>query len=204
MRCENAKRLISDGLDDSLRGSSRARLETHLAACSSCRDYEASLARVHAGCLAVAPSSPDPEQMVQSMVRLKSSLHRAVGDGVNHGLRQVHDHMDRPLWVWAAASAAVFTAVIGLYLVVLRPGPVVDIVPYAFSEAHSDFVVSLSGDDILAAAVDSALQTSLGEGGAASALPVEPLAGNAGFFLDSLTDDEVLLLDAALQEIIAL
>jgi hypothetical protein len=142
--------------------------------------------------------------MVQSMASLKTGLRRAAEDGIKPGLRQILVPMARPLWAWAAASAALFISVIGLYLVVLRPGPAVDFVPYAFSEANSEIVLSLSGDDALAAAVDSALQASLGEGGTISATPVEPLAGDAGRFLDSLTDDEVLLLDAALQEIIAL
>ncbi len=204
MRCENAKRLISDGLDGPLKSASKARLEAHLAACPPCRDYAASLAKLQTGCRAVAPQSPEPERMVQSMAKLKAGLRLAAKDGIKPGSMPVRAPYAKPVWTWAAASAALLVAVTGLYLLVLRPGPAIDIVPYAFSEAHSDIVLSVSGDDDLTAAFDSAIQASLGEGGTASVTTIEPLAGDAGRFLDSLTDDEVLLLDAALQEIIAL
>jgi hypothetical protein len=142
--------------------------------------------------------------MVQSMAKLKAGLRLAVSEGIKPGSRPVRAPYAKPVWAWAAASAALLVAVTGLYLLVLRPGPDIDIVPYAFSEAHSDIVLSVSGDDDLTAAFDSAIQASLGEGGTASVTTIEPLAGDTGRFLDSLTDDEVLLLDAALQEIIAL
>ncbi len=204
MRCENAKRLISDGLDGPLEGASKARLEAHLASCPSCTGYGTSLAKLHTGCRAIAPRSPEPERMVQSMARLKAGLRLAVNDGIKPGSRPVRAPYAKPVWGWAAASAALLVAVTGLYLLVLRPGPDIDLVPYAFSEAYSDIVLSVSGDDDLTAAFDSAIQASLGDGGTASVTTIEPLAGDEGRFLDSLTDDEVLLLDAALQEIIAL
>jgi hypothetical protein len=204
MQCENVKRLISDNLDAALQGTAKARLEAHLTGCAPCRDYRASLAKLQTGCLAIAPRSPEPEKMVQSMAKLKASLRLAVKDGIKPGSKPVRAPYAKPVWGWAAASAALLVAFAGLYLIVLRPGPAIDIVPYAFSEAHSDIVLTVSGDDSLIAAFDTAIQASLGEGGTASVTNVEPLAGDAGRFLDSLTDDEVLLLEAALQEIIAL
>lgn len=204
MRCDKWKRLISDGLDGALEPGSRARLEAHLEGCPSCREYSLAMARLQAASREIAPMAPAPERMARSMARLKAGLGRAAAAGLEPGLKPAHAPLAGPQWAWAGLSAGLLVVLAGLYFTVLRPGRAVDIVPYDFSNTHADLVLSLSGDDALASAFDSAIRSSLGENGAVPAASVEPLAPDAGIFLDSLTDEEVLLLEAALQELLAL
>jgi len=154
------------------------------------------MARLQVMSREIAPAAPAGEKMVQSMAKLKANLRLS-----NPVYRKP---LSRPNLAWAALSFGLIFSFIGLYLTVMRPGPAIDIIPYAPSDTHSDFVLSLSSDDALAAAFDSAIQSSLGENESAPEAAVEPLAAEAGIFLDSLTDEEVALLDLALQELLAL
>ena len=89
----------------------------------------------------------------------------------------------------------------GLYLVFFRLDPTVDFVPYAFSDARSGLALSLADDDALAQAFDSAIRASLDEAVAAVPAPrSSPWSPITGRYLDSLSDEEVLLLEAAIQE----
>lgn len=193
MRCKSYKRLISDGLDGPLEPAPKARLEAHLASCRDCRAYGKALEKLQTASRAsfAAAAIPDPRRMARSLARLKAGLREASVLPVS---------APRPRWVWAGAAAALFVAFSGLYLVFFRLDPTVDFVPYAYSDARSGLALSLAEDDALAQAFDSAIRASLDEAVAAVPAEVEPLVVDTGRYLDSLSDEEVLLLEAAIQE----
>jgi anti-sigma factor RsiW len=198
MRCDKAERYISDGLDGVLEGARAKRLEAHLAACPSCRARKASLERLQTVARTAAPATPNPERLARSLARLKAGIQEQAASKpfpYRHlGLR----------WIPAGAAATLLVAAAGLYLVFLRPAPAVDFVPYAYSEAGSGLVLSLEGDEELAAAVDVAIGDALIENGASATLAGLPLEADAGRFIDSLTDEEVLLLEAVIPDQTAL
>ncbi|MCX6560760.1 MAG: zf-HC2 domain-containing protein [Candidatus Aminicenantes bacterium] len=185
-------------MDGRLADAPRLEMEAHLASCRDCRGYQASLAMLQAvskASLSGQAADPDPERMARSLARLKSGLKEA-------SVRPAP--FAGPRWAWAGAAAALLVATVGLYLMILRPGPAPELVPYAFSDARSGLALSLVEDEALALAFDSAIRASLVENSIASPAASEPLASNAGFYLDSLSDEDVLVLEAAIQESLVL
>ena len=59
MRCERARKLLSDQLDGALPASARARLEAHIGACQACRAYGEALVRLQAG------QEATPEEIIE-------------------------------------------------------------------------------------------------------------------------------------------
>lgn len=204
MRCENSKRLISDGLDESGQGAKQARLEAHLASCPDCRAYLATLKTLQTASQAFAPADPDPDRMARSLARLKISLKEAAAHPVEALSSARMPWAWRPKMIWTGAAAALLVTAASLYLAVFRPGPAVELVPYAFSEARSGLALSLADDEALALAFDSAIQASLDDKNVAFPTAIEPLAADTGRYLDSLSDEDVVILEAAIQEWIVL
>ncbi|MDD8027558.1 MAG: anti-sigma factor [Acidobacteriota bacterium] len=200
MRCDKAERLISDGLDGALGDSRRERLDAHLAACPRCRAYADSLAQMQTAAKSVAPLSPEPERMARSLARLQAGLRGAAAE------KTVSVPFARLRWAPAGALAALLVAAAGLYFAFLRPSPTADFVPYfySYSDSRSGLAIALAEDEALASAFDSAIGEALIENGASAVLAGEPLRADAGRFLDSLTDDEILLLESAIQDGVSL
>ncbi len=199
MRCERAARLISDSLDGALSSSRKARLAAHLAGCPDCRSRREGFLRLQAAARASAPADPGSERMTRSLNRVMAAIREepllAPARGrTGTGLR----------WLPAGAAATLLAAVAGLYLIFLRPAAAVDPVPYAYSDAGANLAVTLAEDEDLARAFGSVIGAELEENNGRFAAAVESRVIDTGHFLDSLTDDEVLILEAALGSEVAL
>jgi anti-sigma factor RsiW len=194
-------------LDGRLADAPRLELEAHLASCRDCRGYRASLVKLQAVSKAsfAGPSAdPDPERMARSLARLKAGLKEAAAHLIEAPSSARRPLAWRPKMIWAGATAGLLIAVVSLYLAFSRPGPAIELVPYAYSDAQSGLALSLAEDEALALAFDSAIRGSLVENSVASPAASEPLASNAGFYLDSLSDEDVLVLEAAIRESLVL
>jgi anti-sigma factor RsiW len=192
MKCDKAGRLISDGLDGVLEGARKARLEAHLAGCASCRARREGLLRLQEAARASAPAAPDSERLARSLARLKAGIR-----GEAAAAPRLHPSRAVLYWLPAGAAAALLVAATGLYFF-LRPAPAVDFVPYAYSDAGAGLAVTLAEDENLAQAFDSAIRTELAENGGRYVAAVESKTVDTGLFLDSLTDEEVLILEAVI------
>jgi anti-sigma factor RsiW len=141
MNCEKARKWISDGYDGALRAGRAARLERHLRACPGCRSYRDDLTRIEEMVGAGIVPERGPDYWQDFGRRLDARL-RAAAPAPCRG--NVVAHV-RSKWAWAGACLLVL-AVVGAYLVVLRPrplpGPVVlsaeEILTHVFSEIDSD------------------------------------------------------------------
>ncbi len=195
MRCDKAIRLVSDGLDAEPGASRNDSLEAHLAGCPSCRARRAELVRLQAAARACAPV-PEPGDLSRSLSRVQESIRREAAVTLAAGAGP-----KRAGWGWlpAGAAASLLAAAAGAYLLFLRPSTTVEALPYAYADARSSLVVSLSGDDDLASAFDSALGAELAESNGRFSAAVESRSVDTGRLLDSLTDDEVTILEAALE-----
>jgi predicted anti-sigma-YlaC factor YlaD len=113
MRCERAKKLLSDELDGALSVSDRALAAAHLRGCSACRAYREDLVRLQAG--AGAETEPSPEYWAGFEARLAAKL-----DAVPAGRRPAGSPgASRRRLAWAAAGCLVLAAA-GAYLGLVR------------------------------------------------------------------------------------
>ena len=116
MRCEKARRWISDDLDGALAASRKGRLESHLARCAACRAYHGDLELVSAGARRATAGDPSPEYWADFEARLERRLARSA---------RPERSASRPAlrrWAWAWAVSLVGAAAVG-YLAFFRPGP---------------------------------------------------------------------------------
>jgi anti-sigma factor RsiW len=117
MRCERAKRRISDALDGALAGHRTVRLERHVRGCAACRAYRDALTRLQAGMKGLADPGLAPGAWEAFGRRLESRLAVPALSPVEGRRAPL---FFRRKWAWAGASFLVL-AFIGTYLAVLRP-----------------------------------------------------------------------------------
>jgi hypothetical protein len=197
MRCEKAKRLVSDALDDELSPKRLARLEAHLGKCTSCRAYRRSLELIHAEAAKEAPPAPDQEywgDFVRGLSRKIDAL----------DVRRRPRPKPAPLSPWlrpALAAGLVGLVVLAAFILLSRRSPL----PEEFAYLHSED--SLSGV-LEAAASDPELGNYLAlevSSSIADAAPIdaagEPfLAVDEPFFWESLSEEELAAIAADLEK----
>jgi hypothetical protein len=141
MRCEKARKWVSDSRDGTLEPGRAVRLERHLQACHACRSYRDDVARIEETVATTSVPEPGPEYWRDFDRRLEARL-GAAALAPSRGKAVVHV---RWKWAWAGASFIVL-AFVGTYLAVLRPtrvqGPVAlsaeEILTQVFGEIGSD------------------------------------------------------------------
>lgn len=198
MRCKTFEHLISDGLDGRLGDKRSRRLDSHLAGCGKCRAYKSGLEKLQAAARAPVEAGPSPEDLARSMSRLKAALQTRAGGDFGKSPWTPGFWGPSP-WAWTGGAAVLLLAA-AFYFWPLRGRAPQDIYLFAESEALASFSISMAEDPDLAEAMGSAIQSSLIRAGDEIRLDVEPLIADQALFVDSLTDDEVDLLEAVLRE----
>ncbi len=194
MRCAEAERRLSDGLDGTLAPRIEARLEAHLASCPSCRACRDGLVRLQAS--AGRPVERSSEYWAGFESRLEEKLD-ALGSGRAGEARSSFPARRR--WAFAAASVLVLAAA-GVWFVLARRG----------SEAGPAWAYSVDGlaplmeeaddDPGLAGDLDRVVRASLDELGPAVDVEAAALAAADPFFWESLTDAELGAIASGLEK----
>lgn len=118
MRCERARKWISDELDGALAPVRKSRLERHLAGCRPCRAYRDDLAVLAAGVKGLPSEGPPPGYWPDFERRFEDRL-ASLGKPGERGPSPFF----RP-WKWAWAGAAfLIMALAGIYFAFFRPAP---------------------------------------------------------------------------------
>lgn len=198
MRCKTFEHRISDGLDGRLSDKRRRRLDSHLAGCAKCRAYKSGLEKIQAVSRAPVEAGLSPEDFARSLSRLKTALQTRAGEDFGKS-RWAPGFFGPARWAWTGGAAVLLLAA-GLYFWPLRGLAPQDIYLFAETEALASFNLSMAEDPDLAEAMGSAVQSSLIKAGDETRLDVEPLIADHTLFVESLTDDEVDLLEAVLWE----
>lgn len=115
MRCETARKQISDLLDGALAPERSASLEAHVRDCPACRAYQADLVRLQAGAAPLADRSP--EYWAGFERRLASKLDSVEAGGVPVG-GPVFPRRKLAL----AAAGFLALAAVASYFALFRPG----------------------------------------------------------------------------------
>ena len=192
MRCRTVERRISDALDGPPARRRAARVEAHLASCPGCREYRRRLLRLQAEARRSAPPEVSPGFWDASIVRLRGRL-ESPGPGAAPSRGPAFFPPSRPVWQGAVALLA---AAAGLYILVARPHRPLEPFPLSQEEATSRLVALVGSDQELEADFADLLQASIREHADVQDRDVPRLLYAKSHFLDSLSDEELQVLDS--------
>jgi predicted anti-sigma-YlaC factor YlaD len=196
MRCETAKRRISDALDGALGEGPTARLGRHLQGCPGCRAYCEGLSRIQGGAAGLADPALDPEDWAALLRRLEGRLARErVGES-----RPCLPAVWKVAWAGAGLLALLFALV---YLAGFRPRTPSPPMPLSFEDSVAQVMGEVGANPDLAGAFDREIAASIAE----AVLPEggEEIVsfGDNPFFWEGLTDGEVGSINAELEKELA-
>jgi hypothetical protein len=160
MRCEKARRWISDGLDGALPDARAAGLERHLEGCAACRAYRRDLELIEAGAGRRPAVEPSPGYWQDFGERLGRKLAAS-----SRPRRTAPRRQGFRKWAWAPATAvAAAAAVLAIvHFGVLRPdgGPDAGWLPNGSSLAW--ILMEADGDPELTSLLDREVRASIEE-----------------------------------------
>ena len=204
MRCRKYEKWISDGIDGNLDVRKRWKLDTHVEACGSCRAYRLHLEKIQGEAKSLSGHAPSPEYWQDSITRLQANLAKAGPAEQNEFKlrpRQAPAFFPGLRWAWAGA-ASVLAVGLGLYLTLFQDRRVLEMYPFAFPDQVNSLYEKIGDNTDLEAEFNSLIHASiLEEAGEAGAEVKHLLYGNS-LFLDSLSDEEVQILDAEISKVL--
>jgi anti-sigma factor RsiW len=198
MRCEKAKRWISEVLDGRLSEKKRFRLDAHLENCSICRSYKTGLERVQREAILAGDKGPGPEYFAALLIRLRARL-KAEDAAALPIERHAPAFFPRGRWAWAGAASLLFAAA-GIFFISSRTRLPQESYWPAFDEPLASFEHQISDNPEVAAEFDQAVRKSLRETAGIRHADVEPLLADHTMLVESLTEEEIQAFDAALQK----
>jgi hypothetical protein len=192
MRCGTIEKWISDELDGDLSGRKIRRLDLHLAACAACRAYRNRLERLQreAGPLR-APSVP-ADYWETSVARLQQKIRSEAPAPATARPRPTLS--PRMRWAWSG-SAGLLAAAVFLVLAVFRMNPPLEPYPISFEEAVNGVFSQIGDNAELEKDFDVVVLASIREHAGPADDDVKRLLYGSSLFIDSLSDEEVKLLD---------
>jgi hypothetical protein len=192
MRCETAKRRISDALDGALGEGLAAALERHLRGCAGCRAYREGLARIQGGAAGLADPGLAPDAWADFGRRLETRLAR---DGAGEAPTRLPGLWK---WAWAGAGFLVLLVVLG-YLAVLRPRTPAGPVPLSFEDSVAQVLGEIGANRDLAGAFNREIVTSIAEAARPEGEEAIVSFGDNPLIWEGLSEGEVLSINAELE-----
>jgi hypothetical protein len=194
MRCKKIKRWISDDLDGALKPGRKKRLAEHLASCPACQTYKRGLEALQAAVQNAAGPAPSLEYWPNALGRLAERIREAPGPERVRPAPALFPHVR-----WALAGAASLLVAAAVLYFALTPARVErEALPAGFEEGWSALNRELSDNPELARAFAFSLRSALNEPLREIQGEVVPLIDGHALFLEDLSDEEVLLLNAEL------
>ncbi len=162
MRCDKARKWLSDESDKALAGPKKVRLERHLEACRGCRAYRSDLARIAGGVRGFCEPELPPSYWDDFGRRLESRLEAAASRPAP--ARPAPSRAVPPFfrWKWAWAGFAMLVLA-GTYLAVHRPHGIPEAAPVVFEDPVAGALLEAGANPAFESAVDQAVLTSIRE-----------------------------------------
>jgi hypothetical protein len=198
MRCKKFEKWISDDLDGRLSLEKKAKLDTHLANCAACRSYEIRLRRIDEGTRSLEMPQPGGGYWESSIERLRAVL-TAERDS-RPALRKQYPAF-LPLSRLARAGAFfVLALVTGLSLLLLRPGvrPLFEYLPLSSEDALGRLYENIGPNTDLEVDFEREIQASIAEHAGERPAEVKLLLAASSDFVESLSDEEIQVLETEL------
>lgn len=198
MSCQTFEKWISDGLDGSLSDRKRRKLDSHLGKCESCRNHEFGLKKLQSEAKRLPEPALPPAYWVDSIARLESRLAGAIPTGQKDVLRparQAPAFFPGTRWAWAGA-ASVLALGLGLYFFIFQSRGFLEMSPLAFRDQVNSLYEKIGDNAELEMEFNSLIHASIVEEAGESDGGVKHLLYGNSRFLDSLSDEEIQILDA--------
>jgi len=204
MRCKKIEKWISDKIDGNLSQRKEGVLGGHLADCASCRAYELRLEKLQSEAKNLPAPAVAPEYWQKSITRLKENLEKVSPSEQKEDrlrLRQSPAFYPGLRLAWAGA-ASVLAVAVGLYFILFNAKAPLEPYHFAFEDQVNGFYEKINNNTDLEAEFDSALRASIKEVSGESDGEIKHLLYGNSFFLDSLSDEEVQILDAEIKKVL--
>jgi hypothetical protein len=188
MNCKKYEQWISNGLDGALSLQKKKSLEAHLAQCPECRAYHRHLGRIQAEALRLKITEPSPQYWEEFSTILERKLKTS----------QPAKDAPRPFrlgWKWAWAGLPVLLA-LALSLVFFRnriQAPEHDV--FWFEACLNRLYLEIGDDATLEDNFNRVILGSLGEGLYSEALEERVLLPHDPWLWESLSDEELQLVE---------
>jgi hypothetical protein len=198
VRCKNIEKWISDGIDGKLTADKRALLESHVAACASCRAYRERLENIQKESQRLLRPQPAAGYWQESISRLKAELQarEEAGTMVKAVLRPAFS----PKWQWAEAGAAALLVVaFSLYFVLSGPKASLEMMAFSFGDAINGINQEIEGNPELVKDLDAVIRDSIYEQIRGFEDVVNPFHYENPLFLESLSEEELQIMELAIQ-----
>ncbi len=204
MRCRKSEKWISDGIDGNLAVRKRRKLEAHVEVCGSCRAYRFHLEKIQGEARNLSEPVLPPEYWQDSIARIQANLARtgpAEQKEFKLRPRQAPAFSPGLRWAWAGA-ASVLAVGLGLYFVLFQGRGFLETSPLAFRD-QVNMLYEKIGDNVdLEAEFNSLIRASILEEAGEPDGEVKHLLYGNSLFLDSLSDEEVQILDAEISKVL--
>ena len=198
MRCKKAEKWISDGIDGRLSDKKRVNLESHLAACASCRAYREGLQDIQKESQSLCRPQPAPEYWQDSISRLKAGLQAGKGAGIKVQEIRSPSFLFQRKWAWAGA-AALLVGAFGLYIILSSPKARPEIAAFSFEDAAKRIDQEIAGSPEFEKDLNSMIQDSIYENIGDLMETANPFRFENPLFLESLNEEELQALDSAIK-----
>lgn len=156
MRCEKARRWISDELDSALAAPWKARLEDHLAGCPACRAYHEDLEILAVG----VRSRPTDEPPTDYWPGFGKRLERKLASPVRPARPAPRPGFRR--WAWAGAASLIVVAA-AIYVALFRPVAEPDAPWLPNGNSLAWILLEAEGDPDLTSLLDREVRASIEE-----------------------------------------
>jgi len=201
MRCKKTEKWISDGIDGNLSPRKQEALAAHLAKCAACRAYRLRLGKIEEGAKSLSAPSLSPEFWRTLIERLKTNLEAA--PSAKHKEpdlrpRQAPAFFPAMRWAWAGGASLLAVAV-GLYFMIFAARTPLEIYHFTFEETVNGLYETIGDNSDLESEFNTMLQASISEHADESAVEIKHLLYGNSFFIESLSDEEINLLDSHLK-----
>jgi predicted anti-sigma-YlaC factor YlaD len=193
MKCPMYEKWLSDALDGALPERKTRQLESHLAACPSCRSQRDRLLRLQQESIRLAGVPASPDYWANFSARLERRLQSQT--------REVQRRRFRwRTWQWAgAAAAAIILSVLGSRLVTNRQ-PTMHHEIFNYEECLNRLGQQIGDDSDLAANFNLVLWDSIGESLGESVLEERPRFSEDPFSWEGMSDEEWEAIGREVQE----
>jgi hypothetical protein len=206
MRCKKIEKWVSDEIDGSLSRKKQRILAGHLANCALCRGYKQRLEKLQSEAKNLPRPALAPGYWQESIAKLKANLEKAKpAEQKEFKLppRQAPAFFPGRRWAWAGAASLLAVAA-GLYFILFQSKVPLVTFPVAFADQVNSLYEKIGDNSDLEEEFNSVLKASIREVAGESDGEVKHLLYGNSFFIESLSDEEVQLLDSEISKVLNL